>query len=204
MCNRYEGPDLVTSIEKFVARPSKPINAGPQIIHPKDPGLVVLDHGEGLVIEQMLWGFPIALKGKNGQMLKPKPVNNARFDKLNGYWRRWAALPAQRCLIPATRFAEAVGQKGRMTETWLSVKGSPLFAWAGLWRTSEEWGECYTGVMTDAAPELMEIHDRSPVILHRDDWQTWLTAPLSDLFQFDRPLPAAAMEIDATERLWAR
>jgi hypothetical protein len=33
----------------------------------------------------MVWGFPLVLKGKGGQALKPKPVNNARVDKLDGF-----------------------------------------------------------------------------------------------------------------------
>lgn len=57
-----------------------------------------------------------------------------------------------------------------MTETWLSVKDQLIFAWVGLWRDSPEWGTCYTGVMTDNAPELIDIHDRSPVIIDPEHW----------------------------------
>ena len=78
---------------------------------------------------------PVVMTGKTGQPLKPKPVNNTRFDKLESFWRRWASSPSQRCLIPTTRFAEAVGEKCRMTETWLQVKDQLNFAWARLWRT---------------------------------------------------------------------
>lgn len=36
----------------------------------------------------MTWGFPLSLTGKSGQKLKPKPVNNARADKLDSFmWR---------------------------------------------------------------------------------------------------------------------
>jgi len=100
------------------------------------------------------------------------------------------------------RFAEAVGEKGRMTETWLSVKDQPIFAWAGLWTNSDEWGSVYTGVMTEACLELEHIHDRSPVILDPQDWDTWLNAPLADLYQFDRPLPVERMVVNATDKLW--
>lgn len=86
----------------------------------------------------------------------------------------------------------------------MSVKDAPLFAWAGLWRESDEWGVCYTGVMTENAPELAHIHDRSPVILTPDQWQTWLTAPLDELYRYDRPFPAAAMRVEATSELWVR
>ncbi len=89
-----------------------------------------------------------------------------------------------------------------MTETWLSVKDQPIFAWAGLWTNSDEWGAVYTGVMTEACLELEHIHDRSPVILDPQDWDTWLNAPLADLYQFDRPLPVERMIVEATSRPW--
>jgi putative SOS response-associated peptidase YedK len=58
--------------------------------------------------------------------------------------------------------------------------------------------------MTDNAPELAYIHDRSTVILDPTDWDTWLHAPLGDLYQFDRPYPADLMAIDATDAPWFR
>lgn len=89
--------------------------------------MVRLEGGER-VLEQMTWGFPVYLRGKGGQPLKVKPVNNVWFDKLPGYWKRWADEPAHRCLIPTAAYAEAVGEAGAVTTTWLSVKDAPLFA----------------------------------------------------------------------------
>lgn len=57
-------------------------------------------------------------------------------------------------------------------------------------------------MMTDNVPELADIHDRSPVILDRADWDTWLHGPLEELAQFDRPYPAAQMNVQRTEVLW--
>lgn len=202
MCNRAQPGrrDLVTQL--FDIKKVRIFNDGPAIIHPRDPGPVVrLDEGE-MVLDQMTWGFPVVLKGKQGQPLKPKAVNNARFDKLGQFWRRWASQPAQRCLIPTARYAEAVGQPGAMTTTWLSLKSAPVFAWAGLWSVSDEWGPVFTAVMTDNAPELADIHDRSPLILAPEDWQTWLTAPLAELYQYDRPWPADDVLVERTGILW--
>jgi len=168
MCNRYQPGERQRIEDHFSAKVLRAFNEGPATVHPREPGWVVRQQDGKMVLEQMTWGFPVVLRGRKGQPLKPKPVNNARFDKLGAFWKRWAVLPELRCLIPASRYAEAVGTPGKMTETWLSVKGTPIFAWAGLWRTSEEWGEVYTGVMTENAPELEHIHDRSPVILTPD------------------------------------
>lgn len=204
MCNRYQPGERQRIEDYFNAKLLREYNAGQPTVHPKEPGWVVRQRDGQMVLEQMTWGFPVILRGKQGQPLKPKPVNNARFDKLGAFWKRWASQPEHRCLIPASRYAEAVGTPGRMTETWLSIKDAPLFAWAGLWRSSDEWGDCYTGVMTGHAPEFKHIHDRSPVILLPDQWQTWLTAPLADLCQFEPPFPAGKMNVEATSNLWAR
>lgn len=202
MCNRYlrGNPNLITRL--FAAQPLRPTNEGPDIVHPRDPGYVVRRADGMMVLEQMTWGFPVILRGAKGAPLKPRPVNNSRFDKLDKFWLRWSRDPAHRCLIPARAYAEAEGPSGSMRTTWLSLKHEPLFAWAGLWADSPEWGPVYTGVMTDNALELAEIHDRSPVILARDDWQTWLTAPLDQLGRFDRPWPAAETTVTRTPVLW--
>src|SRR3546814_15754708 len=78
-----------------------------------------------------------------------------------GMWREWFMAPTQRCLIPFTAFAEAEGAAGAMTKTWIRVADQPLAAWAGLWRPTDEWGDCYTGVMVDATAELFVLHARS-------------------------------------------
>jgi putative SOS response-associated peptidase YedK len=200
MCNLYRLHSPVQAVAGlFDATADDGLNAATEV-YPGYKGLVVT----GGRIRAMTWGFPVVLKGKHGQPLKPKPVNNARFDKLNGFWRRWAAEPAQRCLIPFNAFAEAVGEPRKMTRTWLSGKDTPIMAWAGLWRQSAEWGDCYTGVMTDNAPALAHIHDRCPVILAPDDWQAWLTDPLPALFRFDRPWPADGLEVENTSDPWVK
>lgn len=92
-----------------------------------------------------------------------------------------------------------------MTTTWLSVRDQPMFAWAGLWRDSEEWGPVFTGVMTSSAAELMEIHDRSPVILEPHQWDDWLEADIVDDRRFgalDRPFPADRLVVNRTNTPW--
>ena len=81
---------------------------------------------------------------------------------------RWTD-PAHRCLIPVHAYAEAVGQKGSMTEAWMNVPGESLIAVAGIWRPSAEWGDCYSMIMTEAAGAVITVHTRMPVILASDD-----------------------------------
>jgi putative SOS response-associated peptidase YedK len=61
-------------------------------------------------------GLSTALKGKSGQPLRPKTVNNTRSDELTSpFWRD--SFEHRRCLIPMNSFAEAEGKRGHKTRT---------------------------------------------------------------------------------------
>jgi putative SOS response-associated peptidase YedK len=168
-------------------------------VYPGYTGLVV---AEGAV-RAMTWGFPLVLKGAKGQPLKPKPVNNARTDKLAaGFWRH--AFTHHRCLIPLTAWAEAEGERGRMTRTWLSLPDAPLFAAAGVWRPSDEWGDCYSMVMTDSAgTDAASVHERMPVLLAPGDHSLWLGGTPDAAIGLCRGW-AGPLAIDRTRDPWAK
>ena len=149
MCNLYKMTKTVDEVARlFRAVADPPGNAG-ETVYPGYPGIVVAPDGGGLRVRQMIWGFPLVLKGKNGQPLKPKPVNNCRTDKLDSFMWRYS-FAERRCLIPVTEFAEAEGEKGAKTRTWFSLPNEELFAVAGIWRDTDEWGLAYSMVMTEA------------------------------------------------------
>lgn len=168
-------------------------------VYPGTTGLIV---AEGAV-RAMTWGFPLVLKGAKGQPLKPKPVNNARTDKLGtGFWRH--AFENRRCLIPLEAWGEAEGAKGRMTRTWLSLADAPLFAAAGIWRPSDEWGDCYSMVMTaSAGTQAAQVHERMPVLLAPEDQGRWLGASPQEAFALCRAW-AGPLAIARTAEPWAR
>ena len=171
MCNLYRAARSADEIARLFRVESTIGNAAEEV-YPGYPGLVIA----GGALRTMVWGFPLAQKSKRtGELLKPRPVNNARTDKLDSFmWRH--SFQERRCLIPLTAWAEAEGPKGAMTRTWLSLPDQPIFACAGIWRTSDEWGDCYSMVMTDAGGVAAEVHDRMPVILRPDDYDRWQRA----------------------------
>ena len=198
MCNLYRMSKASAEIANmFSAEADPPGNAG-EMVYPGYPGLVV---AEGHV-RQMTWGFPLAMKGKSGQPLKPKPVNNTRTDKLDGgFWR--PSFHARRCLIPVTEFAEAEGERGSMTRTWFSLPEDETFAVAGLWRDTAEWGPAYSMVMTNACAHVANVHDRMPVILPRDAWAHWLEGTIDSARLLCQPYPEA-MTVRRTTEPWVR
>jgi len=197
MCNLYRMTRTVDEVAKlFDVEPDRGANFGAEV-YPGYPGLVV---AEGRA-RAMTWGFPLVLKGRQGQPLKPKPVTNAREDKLlTGFWRD--SFARRRCLIPVSAWAEAEGAKGRMTRTWYGLPGGEPFAVAGLWRPSAEWGDAYTMVMVDGHPQMAEVHDRMPLILAAGDWREWVDGPVDNALQLCKTWPAD-LTIERTAERWA-
>ena len=168
-------------------------------VYPGYPGLVVANGA----VKQMSWGFPLVMKGKSGQPLKPKPVNNCRTDKLDSFfWRH--SFEQRRCLIPLTAWAEAQGPKGAMTRTWLSLPGNDLFAAAGVWRDSDEFGLCYSMVMTESTgSEVEAVHSRMPVLLRLQDYDGWVSGSPEEARSLCLPW-AGELNIDRTDQLWVK
>lgn len=170
MCNLYRMSKNVDEVAKWFSanNAATGANLGAEV-YPGHPGAVIA----GGEVRSMVWGFPLVLKSKKtGKPLKPKPVNNARTDKLDSYMWRYS-FEERRCLLPLTAWAEAEGAKGSMTRTWLTVPDADLFAVAAIWRDSDEWGPAYSMVMTDAAGDAAQVHTRMPVILRPNDYHTW-------------------------------
>lgn len=197
MCNLYRLTKPTTAVADLFRVQALPgANYGAEV-YPGYSGLVV----EGDTARAMTWGFPLVLKGKHGQPLKPKPVNNTRTDKLHtAFWR--SAFERRRCLIPVTQWAEAKGEPGQMTRTWYSLHGSDLFAVAGIWRPTAEWGDAYSMVMVDGCAQMADVHDRMPVILSEASWRTWTDGDATEAFALCQTCPDP-LGIDRSEVPWA-
>jgi len=181
MCNLYRMTKGVAEVARlFDVLPDTGANFAAEV-YPRYTGLVV---AEGRA-RAMTWGFPLALKGRQGQSLKPKPVTNARDDKLlTGFWL--PSFKTRRCLIPVSAWAEAEGPRGAMTQTWFGLQDEDTFAVAGLWRPTPEWGDAYTMVMTDACAQMADVHHRMPVILAREHWSHWTHGSADDALRLVR------------------
>jgi putative SOS response-associated peptidase YedK len=203
MCNLYTAKKSAAEIAAtFGAQAPLGLNL-PEEVYPGYPGLVLREAADGRRLESMVWGFPLRLRGMKPES-KPKPVNNIA-DLTKPMWSGLARRPQWRCIIPLTAFAEAEGAKGAKTRTWLSVKGQPVAAWAGLWRVSEEWGPVYSGVMTDCNEAVRPIHDRMPVLLLPHEVDLWLRGSFDEAVALQaRCFPDELIEVERTAEPWAK
>ena len=210
MCNLYKtknsADEIAALFDAVIAEGARGANVAEEIF-PGMPGFVVRNGDNGRLVQSMVWGFPLVTREmraraeKAGKAARPKPVNNAR-ELGSPFWKSAAANPARRCLIPVECFAEAEGPKGGKTRTWFSLPDEPLFAWAGLWRPSPEWGDVYAGVMTEANDLVAPVHDRMPVILAPQDQDRWMNGSFEEILALQRPADPHRMEVLRTEQPW--
>lgn len=202
MCNLYrmsKSQDEVADFFRAITEDLSVAPAGnaPEDVYPGHPGLVM----DGESLRQMVWGFPLQRKGAKGQPLKPKPVNNTRTDKLGSpFWS--ASFRERRCLLPVSAFAEAEGPKGGKTRTWFTPEDGELFAMAGIWRESADWGAAYSMLMTEANETVAPVHNRMPVILAPQDWPQWLGGDIEQARGLCRPF-TGAIAVERTDVPWA-
>jgi putative SOS response-associated peptidase YedK len=91
-----------------------------------------------------------------------------------------------RCIVLADGFFEWMEYKKKKYPHYVQLKSAEIFGFAGLYAhwTDKETGELlrtFTVITTDANPLMARIHNskqRMPVILQKDQWNTWLQPDL--------------------------
>ena len=188
MCGRYSLSDADDIPQRFSASVNKKIelrpnyNAAPSQVMPV---ITVSDDGQRN-LEMMKWGIPRFL-GKD----TIKELINTRADKaFGGFWKK--TVCSRRCLIPANGFYEWKGSAGNKTPYFIHPKQEKLFAFAGIWDTwkSEDGHELkvYSIMTTKPNKEMRSIHNREPVMLHREDEASWIEPSNDDQSTLERLL----------------
>jgi len=143
--------------------------------------VVVLQNGEHVVREDMLWGFP---------KYKPGASWGTNFRTLkNSQWRPWLDRE-HRCVVPATAFAEPDKNtpKGDMMWRWFKRRDGLPFFFAGIWcpwtgdrgtKKAPNIGDhTLFSIMTTEPNALVQpIHEQAmPVLLmNAEQVEAWLT-----------------------------
>jgi putative SOS response-associated peptidase YedK len=126
-------------------------------------------------------------------------LNNARGESVAVKPSFRDAFKRRRCLIPANGYYEWAAQGKVKQPYYISLKSREPMAMAGLW---ESWktpdGEVLRTccVITTGPNAVMEpIHDRMPVIVALEDWESWLSAPVEDIQGLVKPYPPEPMQV---------
>lgn len=149
-------------------------------VAPTDPVYVVAKRGGHRQLGSMGWG------------LIPHWAKDTRSIHINARSETVATTPAfrdsfarKRCLIPADGFYEwEAPEKGRTPHWVYRADGHPM-VFAGLWASRQdpetgEWQRTCSIITKDAEGAISSIHDRMPVSLVPDVWESWLDRDLQD------------------------
>ncbi|HIV59173.1 MAG TPA: SOS response-associated peptidase [Candidatus Stackebrandtia faecavium] len=103
---------------------------------------------------------------------------NARAEKVATSAAFRAAFSRRRCLIPVDGWFEWAKRPGKRKQPYFltSRDGEPI-VFAGLWEVWKRGEETLlsTTILTTAAlGELERVHDRMPLLLSRDRFESWL------------------------------
>jgi putative SOS response-associated peptidase YedK len=192
MCNRYRmSAKQVELARKFGIPPElimpEPEPLPPPELFPKRIGWVVRNQNGARILDVMRWGFPPPAAAR-------APVTNVR-NLASPFWRGALARPDRRCLVPVTEFCEWSGEKGAKREHWFSLPASPIFAFAGIWRPTED-GKAYAFLTCEPNPLVRPIHAKAmPVILHPEDYDRWLDGATDDACALAAPFPSQLMAV---------
>ncbi|MFN3725981.1 MAG: SOS response-associated peptidase [Allosphingosinicella sp.] len=188
MCNRYRQTKTKENLSLIFG--ASILDDAPlphQELFPKRQAAVVRKETGERGIDVMAWGFPPPAAAR-------APVTNVR-NLASPFWRSALKRPDRRCLVPVTEFCEWSGEKGAKTEHWFSLPASEVFAFAGIWRPTEQ-GAAYAFLTCDPNPLVKPIHEKAmPVILHPEDYDAWLDAEVADACAMAQPFPSQLMGV---------
>ena len=140
-------------------------------VAPQAPAPCIIDNN--LVIAN--WGyFPDWLKSQSN----PRPLFNTRYESLLEKKTFTSAFKNSRCLIPISGWYEWKDEDGiKQPYYFFDNSKNVLFAAGLYWNRSS--GDIETSIITrEAVSSLQTIHNRSPLLLTKDQREIW-TSDLS-------------------------
>lgn len=138
--------------------------------------------------EYFRWGLiPFWTRGIDDALTIRNRTINARSESVFTKPSFREPIRKRRCLVPASGYFDWRHDGGRKIPYYITLKDRPLFAFAGIY---DSWRNPVTGeevptfsILTTRANRLMSfIHNtnfRMPVILRREDEETWLDPSLT-------------------------
>lgn len=106
---------------------------------------------------------------------------NARAETIATLPSFRSAFGKRRCLVPASGYYEwkVTGPKTKQPYAIAATNADDMLVFAGLWETwtdpeTQEVVRTYSIATTEPGPDVVDVHDRQPVVLSPETWSTWL------------------------------
>ena len=199
MCGRFALKTPPRSIQEHFHLPET-IHLSPRYNIAPSQAIAAVRHLPGKPFRQLdmlHWGL---IPHWSKDMKIGNKMINARAETLAQKPSFHTPFKKRRCLIIADGFYEWKHSGKAKQPIYVHMKNGAIFGFAGLW---DSWHnadgssvESCTIITTSPNELIREIHDRMPVILPPEQYETWLqdSTPEHFLQQLLMPYPADAME----------
>jgi putative SOS response-associated peptidase YedK len=173
-------------------------------VAPTDPVAAVVERHGDRVVDTFRWGLvPFFAEGPKTR----SPLINARAETVETAPAFRTSFARRRCIVPAEAFYEwrrhrdpASGRNVRSEPFAIRRRGGGPLAFAGLWaiwRNPAPPERLDSQAIVTGQPNdlVATVHDRMPIVLDPDDWDTWLdegSRPI-ELRPLLRPFPAVEL-----------
>ncbi len=164
MCGRYYvDDDTIRETERIVRevdRKMKKLKAGD--VYPSGRAAVITGKTNGLRLEEMNWGFP---RNQGSGLLI-----NARAETVLERKMFRENVRRRRCIIPAKWFYEWDAEKNKVS--FMRVE-EPVLYMAGFYGCFQD-EERFIILTTQANDSVRPVHHRMPVILEKNELESWM------------------------------
>lgn len=114
---------------------------------------------------------------------------NARSETVSEKPAFRSAFRSKRCLIPSNGYYEWMGEGKTKQACFVHPPGGGLMTFAGL-HEEKEGLETFTIITCEPNHKLLELHDRMPVVLSREEANAWVSdLPPLELLSLLKPCP---------------
>jgi putative SOS response-associated peptidase YedK len=185
MCGRYAAARTVDDIAGAFGIRDDDLRASPQAdwnIAPTKDVPAVVEHDGRRLLTLMRWGLvPSWADDPSGAARRI----NARVETIRERPAFRDVVERRRCLLPADGWYEwAVAPGGSRRPWFLHRRDGAGLAFAGIWDTWYDAGGrrlVSAAILTGAAPpDVAHIHERAPVVLDPQEWESWLAGGAVD------------------------
>lgn len=166
MCGRYYIDDETSREIKKILSDLDTKNVGKRYktveIFPTDTAPVLITENNGIKPELSAWGFPNF--NDNGMII------NAKSETIYEKKMFRESLMFRRCIVPANGFYEWNKSKEKI---YFTQPDSDIIYMAGIYNIFKEENQ-FVILTTNANQSIADVHDRMPLILQKDQIQSWL------------------------------
>ena len=169
MCSRYEMNARPAALKRRFRAEGEIADRTRTEVRPTDPApIVIADAADARRIVPARFGLSVSWDDK--------PLINARAETLLAK-PTFQPLVGNRCLVPATAYIEWRRDDGRRHRNRIAplaeAEDEALMGFAGFYN-----GDRFVIVTCAPAAAVAHVHDRMPVILPPETWESWFDARL--------------------------